>query len=689
MASISPTSIACANQPHVSNKPCHITLTITSISDSDATTNERYIGWKLTIDGTAWVTLYAHYASLGGQVLANSTSSISNWKNGHQISSGVNTFSNDNAGNLTLYAYVKQLFYYGYTDARWNTVPGKAQEAGVDMVCSQLPRYANFTSYYVSDSSINTISVHWEVDASCDYAQYSINDGNWIDGAYWPNYSIGGLSPGTQYNIRTRVRRTDSQLWTTSGYIYGTTKSLPTSNTPDDFYLSNNVSPSISSMNYLSYWYVNVYDGNTKIKESGNITSASTVLDMTDSTMISNMLARHPNDNEWTLRFEYFVVSNGVTYQLDSRNCKCKIPSGSYLPIFNDNNVSYVVTDSQSNNITGSNKKVIKGISDVQVTCTPASPQGSSSISSYSATSGTVSNSISNTSPIVINLTDVNGSSLSVQAIDSRGRSTVVSKNYDTFIDYFSPVIDSATIVRENGVGTNILVTLNGRYCNWTGLATTNVMEQTSLQYKLKGDANYTTISGVNLTITNNNGNFTVSGIITGDLFSVSSEYDLLLTFSDKISTIANLTSIHTGKALIWKDLLNKRIGIGKKPDVTLDVDGNTNISGNLKVDGNVKATDGLMFGNYILHPSDMAALSAGSGAHINVDKCYIFQVDWNDYQSYDWRFAGALGLVFTLGESNSSSLVLMLFHYDGTIVGLNIFVDRIRWTGWHWLTLS
>lgn len=39
-------------------------------------------------------------------------------------------------------------------------------------------------------------------------------------------YTIYGLQPNTQYSIRTRIRRTDSQLWTESGYIYETTKDI-------------------------------------------------------------------------------------------------------------------------------------------------------------------------------------------------------------------------------------------------------------------------------------------------------------------------------------------------------------------------------------------------------------------------------------------------------------------------------
>ena len=48
MAYINPTSIQCSPEPH-SGKRAYLKLTITSISDSDASTNKRYVGWKITV----------------------------------------------------------------------------------------------------------------------------------------------------------------------------------------------------------------------------------------------------------------------------------------------------------------------------------------------------------------------------------------------------------------------------------------------------------------------------------------------------------------------------------------------------------------------------------------------------------------------------------------------------------------
>lgn len=90
---------------------------------------------------------------------------------------------------------------------------------------TDIPRYANFTEHSVKSTTLNTITISWNADSGCDKVQYSLNDGSWVDKSGL-NYTITGLYPNTEYKIKTRIRRTDSQLWTESGAIYGTTKDI-------------------------------------------------------------------------------------------------------------------------------------------------------------------------------------------------------------------------------------------------------------------------------------------------------------------------------------------------------------------------------------------------------------------------------------------------------------------------------
>lgn len=576
MAWISPTSVQCPEE-WMTDQRAYLKFTVTAISDSDAATNKRYIGWKVTIEGTPWVALYGAEAWLGGVNIVPYDTSINvrNWYSGQIFASNITTFNNDNNGNLSLGFWMKQLFFHD--DWAWSQ--GYAQEVSATFTCSQLLRYANFTSH-TATSEINKITVTYTADANYKAQQYKIDDGEWTDTTAG-SYTLTGLTPNTTYTIKTKIQRTDSGLWKESDAITITTKSLPDSISPADIDFNgtngNTITPSLSSIDYIDEWYIIVKDGNTQVRSfSGNVsTTISKDYTLTGSDF-TGMLPRHTDTDNWNLTILYKVKSNGTSYDLTNRTCKCTIPAGQYLPSYSSSNISYAVTDSLTLSLNNNNTtKVIKGISNVRVTSTAASPQGSATMSSYIASSGTKSNSgTTTTAPIIINLTQADGDSVSVQAVDSRGRSTIATKNYSVAIDYFNPVVDSSTIVRVDGIGTNLSVNISGRYCNWSGLATSNTIEQVSIQYRIKGTSTWTTKTGITFTRNVGNGNFTITGNITGNNFLATTEYELLLTFKDKISNFEILASIPTGESFLWRDLSNKRLGINKKPTVAFDVSG-------------------------------------------------------------------------------------------------------------------
>ena len=583
MAYVSPTSASCPGEPHT-GQGAYLKFEITSVSDSDAATNRRYVSWKITFQGTPWVQLFKAYATLGGAVIYNGEPGTTGWSRGTILASDTSTFSNDSAGNLTLSFYMKQLFYYGTW--AWDQ-SGYAQEKNETFTFSQLPRYANFTSH-TATSELNKITVNYTADANYKAQQYSLNGGPWTDTTA-RSYNLTGLTPDTSYTIKTSIQRSDSGLWTTST-ITIKTKPLPTSIAPSDILFNkdgNTFTPSISSVDYLSGWYVIVKDGSTQVRSySGTQSTTASKTYTLQGSDFTAMLPRHTTTDNWNLTAEYKVISNGTTYTLTDQTFKCTIPAGQYLPVYNVNNLSYVVTDSKTLELNNNNAtKVIKGISSVEITSTAASPQGSAKMSSYIASSGTKQKSgTTTTAPIKISLDNVDGPSFSVQAIDSRNRSTTATKDYAAFIDYFAPTVDSANITRVDAIGTNINVNIVGRYTNWSGLATSNTIEQVSIQYRIKGATNWITKTGVTFTRNVGNGNFTITGVITGNNFTATDEYELQLTFKDKIRTFIVFANIPVGDSLLWRDLANKRIGIGKKPTEALDVAGN--IKSNRNVEG-------------------------------------------------------------------------------------------------------
>lgn len=590
MASINPTSLS-NNPEKVTDKKAYIKLTITSISDSDAATNKRYVGWKLTIEGTPWVNLTAYYATLGGKEIVPKWTGIkSDWRAGTVLKSDTTTFDNDSSGNLSLYAYVKQIFYYNYSDARWSN-SSIYQDKGVTMVCSQLPRYANFTAHSVS-TELNKITVSYSADANYKAQQYKLDGGSWTNCSAG-SYSISNFTPGSTHTIKTRIQRSDSDLWSESSTVSFTMKSLPSSNSVANVNFNNSgirVDASISSISYLSSWYIKIYDGTTLIRDGSNYPNqASSISDywtIYDSDATA-MLPRHSSDNSWNLTAKFYVVSNGTTYELTQRSFTCTIPSGQYTPSFNTNNISYAVTDSLSNNITGSNQKVIKGISDIQITCTAASPQGGSSMKSYNATSGSKTVSTTNLSSIVMNLTDVDSSSVTVQAVDTRNRTTNATKSFSQYVEYSKVNISTSNITRNDGIGQNLIFNISGSFYKWSGLAINNSIQAIQYQYKLKGQPDSSYSSPINITgVTYNDNVFTVNSVGSDNHFDTDKEYTVKISITDRLTTVSYTLDIPTGKALVWKDLANYRIGIGKKPSKTLDVAGDINTGGALYING-------------------------------------------------------------------------------------------------------
>lgn len=116
----------------------------------------------------------------------------------------------------------------GSADAVPFTLKGKVYYGGTEthsgsLSLTKINRYATFTKYQVKSTTEHTVTIEWNADADCDSVQYKIGSGSWITTS-GKTFTISGLNPGTSYTIKTRIRRTDSQLWTESDAITGATK---------------------------------------------------------------------------------------------------------------------------------------------------------------------------------------------------------------------------------------------------------------------------------------------------------------------------------------------------------------------------------------------------------------------------------------------------------------------------------
>lgn len=169
-----------------------------------------------------------------------------------------------------------------------------------------IPRYADITSFYISSAGLNSLNVTWSANANCDWLQYSINGGNWVNTG-GSTFTIGDLNPNTNYSVRIQVRRADSQLWTTSGTIYGTTKDIARITSASDINFGDSIRIKKSNpSNSLNVIRIETLNPTTTIK-----TISQTSDDMTFTL----------TDEEWDILYKKLGKSNDMTirYVVDTK----------------------------------------------------------------------------------------------------------------------------------------------------------------------------------------------------------------------------------------------------------------------------------------------------------------------------------------------------------------------------------
>lgn len=324
---------------------------------------------------------------------------------------------------------------------------------------TKIPRYANITSFKNTATTVNSATFYWTTDANCDILQYSLNNGSTWSNASGSTFSISGLSPGTNYNIKIRVRRTDSGLYTTSNSISFTTKSIARiSNSSLSMNIGGSLSLSFSNYgNNKSFlrFYAQKTDGNwQQIATVSNIQAASYSWNL--SGYSSTLYSLCPNSNSLKIKVICGVSLNGKEYT-NTVSGTAKVTNSN--PTFT--NFTFQNTDSKTVNIIGNTQNMISLFGNLRVAIASANK----AVAKNSATMKYYNIVISSGNTIIskkvnYSLSDINvdiGSlqssgtyTIRIDAVDSRGNaSAVVSKTLVVYT-YHTPAI-SASIDRLNG----------------------------------------------------------------------------------------------------------------------------------------------------------------------------------------------------------------------------------------------
>ena len=495
---------------------------------------------------------------------------------------GWHTISNKTSGTTPFYFTVKDTQNSGWC----NYTSGTYQ---LDVA----PAYTSITGFSVGALSETSVRFNWSAANTVDYVWYSTNNGsswNGVDVADGTSgsFDVGGLSANTGYNFKIRVRRKDSQLTTDSGAYYATTYAYPYLTSIPEFTVGNSLTIGIYNPLGRSCTISVIGDNGTEYT-GGTITSTS-ISGFNNSGWLNNWYATLPNKTQGTYKARLKCstgninqLSSAVKYYLDTSD------SG-FKPAFTANEIINVVNTANTA-IAGSNK-FIKNHNSLSGVIKPMTAKRSASGSYYNISASGLSTVKKDYSSSNINfvLGNMSTNAFNVTAVDSRGFTTTVSKTID-LVDYIKPYVTSAKITRQNGIGTKAILAFSGTYTNWSGLLKTNSIQ--SIKYKI-GSGSWKSLPS-SAKITNSNGTWTLNATLD-DTFSVTSTYSLYLQITDLLETVTtNAYTVSTADAFIWKDLANKRMGIGKKPEYSLDINGDINTNGNFRINGKSIVSSGVI----------------------------------------------------------------------------------------------
>ena len=242
---------------------------------------------------------------------------------------------------------------------------------------TKIPRYLTITNYTISQINVNSVRIDWATSDPRDNTQLSINNGAWRGSAEVdPNehvasdnksgyFIVSGLSAKTNYNMKIKIRRADSQQWTESQNKSITTYAAPTiglnSRTETSIKLNYNMNDSTQQVSTLQYRKKksteSSWSGWTTVSGAANTSSGNfNVTGLTENTTYNfevkftrkaNSTVYTASTSQTTYAYPYattspnFIVGNSLSITLKndaSRTCKV------YLKIGNNTSSLYVQT---------------------------------------------------------------------------------------------------------------------------------------------------------------------------------------------------------------------------------------------------------------------------------------------------------------------------------------------------------
>lgn len=300
------------------------------------------------------------------------------------------------------------------------------------------------------------------------------------------------------------------------------------------------------------------------IKFNGQTVRTQTEIDASYSWNTNELFAKIPNQNQANGTVELTTYSGGTRIGTSTVNFTGYVVNSD--PVFN--NFDCEDTNTVTKTLTGSNQKYIRKYSNLKVTITSANKMTTKNSATPKYYNIVVGNKIEkldySTSEISKTINNMDDNTVTVFAVDSRGNQKDKTKALD-IVEYSETVLQRVKIERKEGVGETVLISLSGKYANINFGAKTNTVKSIQMRKKSKTETEFGSWVEIKqlVTINTENGTFSCdSKEITGQTFTLGTEYDIEVQVKDELSSDTEPVSLNSGKVLL-SALKNKGISVG------------------------------------------------------------------------------------------------------------------------------
>lgn len=459
----------------------------------------------------------------------------------------------------------------------------------------KIPRYGT-ANQTLNSKTETSITMNWNSDSTVDYIWYSTNNGstwagiNVTDGT-GGSYTINGLAANTTYQVKTRVRRKDSQLTTDSTALAVATYAYPYCNSMPSFTIGSKLT--LGFYNPLRRTITANIIGADGSQISNDTTSGTSISGYNGDVVVNRLYASIPNTQSATYSVKVTYGSNittktGSKYTVNTSVCSPTIGT-----------VSYRDTNGTSTAVTDNNQQIIRNQSKVQFTASGLAGNKSATISSCKVTvnANNYNMAVSGTTATVNNVVIDSSTNLTATITVTDSRGVTATKNLNiTMLDWALPTA-IITLHRQNNFYSASDINVNADYSSIDGKNTISIKAR-SKKVTDSSYGSYTTLQDE------------VTSVLTLDN---NYEWDVQVLVSDAFGSTTYNLSLSRGMPIIFFDRVLSSTGFNCFPvdEKSVEVNG-VNIQRNVMTRALSAQITDLSVNTYTIIPLDLSNAVGG-----------------------------------------------------------------------------